>query len=862
MHINLIALPPLRYLPGRWTVFLLIFLTASCQSGYVAKSSMPPASSPENKQQKPAIWPEVRSVIPQDQQVEQRVQRLLKQMTIAQKVAQIIQPEIRDITVADMRRYGFGSFLNGGGAYPNNNKQARISDWVDLAQAMYQASVDDSLDGSRIPTMWGTDAVHGHNNVIGATIFPHNIALGATRDPELIKRIAIATSREVQATGIDWIFAPTVATARDDRWGRTYESYAEDPDIIRTYAHAFVEGLQGDANNGFFAPDNVIATVKHFIGDGGTQAGDDQGNNLDTEQALFAIHGQGYVGGLQAGAQTVMASFNSWQGDKVHGSHYLLTQVLKQKMGFDGLVVGDWNGHGQIPGCSNDNCPQAINAGLDIYMVPTKAWKPLYHNLIDQVQSGKIQLSRLDDAVSRVLRVKIRAGLLDKPAPAKRGLANRASVVGSQAHRDIAREAVRKSLVLLKNNHQLLPLSPRQHVLVAGNGADNIGKQSGGWSITWQGNGNQNSDFPGATSIYQGLHKAITSAGGSLELSESGDYQQRPDVAIVVFGEDPYAEGNGDLANLAYQRGNKTDLQLLRKLKAQGIPVVSLFISGRPLWVNPEINASDAFVAIWLPGSEGQGIADVLLTDTQGDIQHDFTGRLAFSWPNSAVQTVNHGDGQTALFPYGYGLDYTKSHGILPKLDETAQQSLLPVRHALFQGTVKAPWQVTAFANKQQQTMRSSVLQLPQLAIKTTDRRIQEDALAVQWHGPARLSLFSPFPVDYLDHLEQGNWLTFDLFIQRLSGSLTLQTMCLTPCGQGIDLSNLLAGLPIGYWHTVAIPVQCLSHSGVQFKQILSPFTLQSDAGTQLQLSDIQLAPQPQTQFYTPAICSGAQQDE
>ena len=488
------------------------------------------------------IWPVLDISVKQDQNVEAKVAEILQSMTLEQKVAQMIQPEIRDISVEDMRKYGFGSYLNGGGAFPDNNKHATPADWIKLAEAMYQASIDDSIDGSTIPTMWGTDAVHGHNNVIGATLFPHNIGLGAANNPDLIEQIAAITAKEVMVTGIDWVFAPTVAVVRDDRWGRTYEGYSEDPEIVRAYSASIVKGLQGSADQDFLGDERVISTVKHFLGDGGTEAGDDQGNNIATEQVLFDIHAQGYVGGLSAGSQSVMASFNSWHGKKNHGNKYLLTDVLKGRMGFDGFVVGDWNGHGQIKGCTNESCPQSINAGLDIFMVPTNAWKPLYENTIAQVKSGEIAQSRIDDAVSRILRVKIRAGLFDKPSPANRKLSGKTALIGAQEHREVAQQAVRESLVLLKNNNNLLPLSPHQNILVTGDGADNIGKQSGGWTITWQGTGNNNADFPGGTSIYDGIKEKLALGEGNIELSRDGTFEAKPDVAIVVFGEEPYAE--------------------------------------------------------------------------------------------------------------------------------------------------------------------------------------------------------------------------------------------------------------------------------------------------------------------------------
>ena len=476
--------------------------------------------------------------------------------------------------------------------------------------------MDTSQGGAGVPVIWGTDAVHGHNNVAGATLFPHNIGLGATRDPELIQRIGEATALEVAATGIDWTFAPTLAVVRDDRWGRTYEGYSEDPEIVRQYAGRMITGLQGSAASpDFLSTFHVVATAKHFIGDGGTDQGVDQGDNLSTEQQLLDIHGQGYLSALEAGVQTVMASFNSWRGEKVHGDRHLLTDVLKGRLGFDGYVIGDWNGHAQVPGCSNESCPAAINAGVDMIMVP-EDWKALLTNTLEQVRSGEIEQSRIDDAVRRILRVKMRAGLFTGGRPSSRPPAGDASLVGAADHRSLAREAVRQSLVLLKNGEGLLPLQRDLNVLVAGDGADDISKQSGGWSVTWQGTEVTNEDFPGATSIFAGVREAVTAGGGSATLSPDGSFDESPDVAIVVFGEDPYAEYDGDLESLDFSAGHGASLELLRRLKGQGVPVVSVFLSGRPLWVNPELNASTAFVAAWLPGTEGGGIADVLFRDS------------------------------------------------------------------------------------------------------------------------------------------------------------------------------------------------------------------------------------------------------
>lgn len=792
-----------------------------------------------------AIWPELQLPVAKDTAVEQKISDIMAGMTLQHKIAQMIQPEIRDITVEDMRKYGFGSFLNGGGAFPNDNKHATPADWIALAEAMYQASIDDSLDGSRIPTMWGTDAVHGHNNVIGATLFPHNIGLGAANNPALIEQIAKVTAREVMVTGIDWVFAPTVAVVRDDRWGRTYEGYSEDPDIVHDYAAAIVTGLQGAADKDFLGDERVISTVKHFVGDGGTVGGDDQGDNIASEQELFSIHAQGYVGGLQAGAQSVMASFNSWHGSKIHGDKYLLTDVLKTRMGFDGFVVGDWNGHGQIPGCSNDNCAQAALAGLDVYMVPTAAWKPLYYNLIEQVENGAIPLSRIDDAVRRILRVKLRAGLFDKPSPAKRPLSGKTELIGSAEHRAVAREAVQQSLVLLKNNDAILPLNPKQHILVTGEGADNIGMQSGGWTISWQGTGNSNSDFPGGSSIYAGIKQAVDAAGGSTELSTDGSYNNKPDVAVVVFGEQPYAEGNGDLDNLEYQRGNKTDLALLRKLKADGIKVVSLFISGRPLWVNPELNASDAFVAVWLPGSEGVGVADVIMAKADGSANFDFRGKLSFSWPATVQQMVNRHDADyRPLLPYGFGLRYGDNSILSNALEEKVATDTALDDLVLFELAVKAPYQLLLHSDGEVQAVVSSVQQLGNIAVRTFDKTVQEDARRFAFSGEAKVALSSAFPADLRSYQEAGSALVLQV---KRSGAVPdtvqLGIDCAQNCSSTLNIAPHLQALADEEWQTLSVDLACFARQGADFSQIFTPVSLATTAPLVLSLADIRLKP-------------------
>jgi beta-glucosidase len=604
----------------------------------------------------PQRWPKLHPALARDPQLESRVAELLSRLTPAQKVAQLIQADIGSITPDDLRHYPLGSILNGGNSSPRDDKLAAPSEWLMLADRFYDAAMAASPIG--LPLLWGTDAVHGHNNVPGATVFPQNIGLGAARDPGLIRRIGEITALEIRVTGLDWAFSPTVAVARDGRWGRTYESYGENPALVREYAAAMVEGLQGAPGTPqFLDAAHVLATPKHFLGDGGTEEGRDEGNNTAPESELRDVDAAGYEAALTAGAQTVMVSYSSWRGVKMHGNPALLTAVLKGRMGFDGLLLGDWNGHAQLPGCTAVRCAAAIDAGIDVLMAPD-GWRELHDNVLEQVRSGEIPGARLDDAVRRVLRVKLRAHLDTEGRPSSRPFAGHYELLAAPAHRTVARQAVRESLVLLKNRDHLLPLSPRLRVLVAGDAADSIARQSGGWTIDWQGT-EPNQAFPQGETVYAGIAHCVQAAGGSATLSAGGEFTTRPDVAIVVFGEHPYAEFAGDVATLEYSPADKHDLALLRRLRAEGIPVVAVFLSGRPLSVNAELDASDSFVAAWLPGTEGGGIADVLFRSADGAVRYDFRGRLSFSWPRSGQPpALGRRRGEAPLFPYGYGLSY------------------------------------------------------------------------------------------------------------------------------------------------------------------------------------------------------------
>lgn len=795
----------------------------------------------------PSAWPEASSPLAGDQATEARVNALLAKMSIEEKVGQMIQAEIQSLAPGDVKKYHLGSVLNGGGSWPNRKERATVADWLQLADRYYDESMDDSDGYVAIPVIWGTDAVHGHNNVIGATLYPHNIALGATRNKQLVHDIGAATAQEVRATGIDWAFAPTVAVARNYGWGRTYESYSEDPALVAEYASEIVTGLQGTpGSDNFLAADRVVASAKHFLGDGGTWQGDDQGDNRASEQALMDIHGAGYPPAINAGVQTIMASFNSWHGKKMHGRHDLLTAVLKERMGFDGLVVGDWNGHGQVAGCTVESCAQAINAGVDLIMVPTD-WKAMLANTLAQVKRGEISEARVNDAVRRILRVKIRAGLFTSK-PSTR--APDPSVIGSAAHRQLARQAVRESLVLLKNNAQLLPLAAGQRVLVVGPAADDIGWQSGGWTITWQGTGNTNDKFPGATSIYRGIEKVVTAAGGDVAYSPDGNFAgaRKPDVAILVFGERPYAEGVGDTGTLEMEPGHKTSLAVLKRLREQGIPVVTLFLSGRPMWVNPEINASDAFVAAWWPGSEGDGVADVLFAGADGQPRYDFTGRLSFSWPASPLQfEVNIGDTPYApLFPFGYGLSYSDPNqqgpGMLPEdLEGVSSGELGDID--LYVGRPMPPWAVFVSHQEKRQMLSGAFAALSDgsVRVETADKDVQEDALNFTWHdaSDARLYFNDGDPLYLTPYLDKGT-VSFDVKVSSLTqGDVSVGLMCGFTCLRKVPLEDTLRALEGKGWQTVELPLSCLRQDGDDFNAIPVPFALEVAGAGELTLANI-----------------------
>ena len=566
--------------------------------------------------------------------INERVNDLLSRMTLDEKIGQMTQADHKAVgNMEDLKTYFLGSILSGGGSDPSSGNTSL--DWANLYDSFQHKAMESRLG---IPIIYGIDAVHGNSNVEGATIFPHNIGLGATRNPELVKLAARITAIEIAATGIDWTFAPCVAVPRDERWGRTYEGFGETAELATMFGGPAVQGFQNDSLN---SPTSIVACAKHFIGDGGTTGGDDQGNTEISETELRAIHLPGYISAIQNDVKTVMASYSSWNGVKMHGNKYLLTDVLKTELGFDGFIISDWAAIDQLPGDYTSDVENSINAGNDMIMVPND-YKNFFNILKTLVQQGKVSQERIDDAVSRILKVKFELGLFENPY-ADRALL---SQVGSVAHRDIARQCVRESSVLLKKNDNVLPI-PKSAVkiLVAGEHANNIGLQCGGWTIQWQG---ATGNITEGTTILDGLKKVAPSV--EFVYDANGNFNDtNADYAIVVIGEQPYAEGSGDRVDLSI---DKDQINMIRKLKNLGITVVTVLISGRPMIINPVLHNSDAFIAAWLPGTEADGIAEVLFGNSIPK------GLLPMTWAKTMNQIpINFGDSDyNPLFAYGFGI--------------------------------------------------------------------------------------------------------------------------------------------------------------------------------------------------------------
>jgi|LSQX01.2.fsa_nt_gb beta-glucosidase len=584
---------------------------------------------------------------------------LVARMTLEEKLGQMTQPEQGPVMASpgDMQKYFIGSVLSGGDSDPQEGNT--LEAWTDLYDRVQTEAMKTRFG---IPVLYGVDAVHGHSNVLGAVIFPHNIALGCTRDPELVEKINRITAAEVRATGIQWTFSPCVAVPQDIRWGRTYEGFSEDPELVATLGEAAVRGLQGNLGD----PLSVLACAKHFVGDGGTAPSAlpipgapaapgarlwlDRGDMRVDESTLRRIHLPGYVAAIRAGVGSIMPSYSSWNGVKCTGSHRLLTEILKQELGFEGFLISDYNAIAEIrPDDYKTSVEIAVNAGIDMAM-ETSHYRRFFDTLKELVDEGRVPMARIDDAVTRILRVKFAMGLMDK---GRSQLADRKlhQVFGSDAHRAVAREAVRKSLVLLKNESRALPISKQAaRIHVAGKSADDIGNQCGGWTIRWQGQGGEVT--PGGTTVLAAIRSSVSPAT-RVTYSRDGTGAEGAVVAVAVIGEKPYAEGVGDRDDLGL---DPEDRATVANLKKAGIPVVTLVISGRPMILGDVLGQSDALLAAFLPGTEGRGITDVLFGDYKP------TGKLSFSWPraNGQLPLNIHAPEELydPLFRCGHGLTW------------------------------------------------------------------------------------------------------------------------------------------------------------------------------------------------------------
>ncbi len=583
-----------------------------------------------------------------DNHIESSVQDLLRQMNLDEKIGQMIQPERNSIyPISDIAKYGIGSIFSAGDAFIPGTTAEQVAEMVDSCQA---TALQTRL---KIPLLYGIDAVHGFASIVGTTVFPHNIGMGAAESSDLIKEEAHVTAEEMAGAGIHWAFAPCIAVARDIRWGRTYESFGETPDINSLLGAAAVTGLQGD---NFQRAVGVLACVKHYLGDGGTffgsglMGGNDQGDTRASEEEIRRLYLPPYAAAVKAGVRTVMVSYSSWNGEKLHSCRYLITQVLKEELGFKAFVVSDFRGFEKLPGSYNERIIASVNAGIDMFMGPSD-YRLLISTLKKLVENGQVSMSRIDDAVTRILRVKYEMGLFDRPYPNR----NLLKSIGSPEHREVARRCVQASLVLLKNsglrNRGILPLSKDlKRIVVVGRAANDMGIQCGGWTVVWQG---QNGEITEGTTILEAVRRTV-SRRTVVTYSQDGQVSKYNDVAIVVVGERPYAEFQGDVLSPSGLELSALDRQTVENIKKLRIPMIVILISGRPLVITDTLKQSDAFIEAWLPGTEGQGVADVLFGNCRP------TGRLPLSWPKDGNQVPVHiGDEPyDPLFKYGYGLTY------------------------------------------------------------------------------------------------------------------------------------------------------------------------------------------------------------
>ncbi len=678
--------------------------------------------------------------------VEARVQDLLSRMTLEEKIGQMTQADRGQLnSTEDIGLYFLGSILSGGGSVPESNTP---NAWADMVDAFQARALQTRL---RIPLLYGIDAVHGNNNVYGAVIFPHQIGMGCTWNPELVREAARVTALEVAGTGIHWTFAPCVAVPRDERWGRTYEGFGETPEIAALLAPAAVKGFQGDSLSG---RRSILGCSKHYLGDGGTTGGVDQGNAEMDESTLRAIHLPGYITALEAGVGTVMASFSSWNGQKMHGHHYLLTDVLKTELGFQGFVVSDWNGIDQLEGDYRSDVKQSILAGIDMVMAPSE-YASFFNTLKSLVENHEIAIDRIDDAVSRILRIKFALGLFERPF----ALRSLTDSVGCWEHRQVARQCVRESLVLLKKENGILPLSGEAGtILVAGSKADNIGYQCGGWTITWQGSGG---NITPGTTIRSAIEAAC--AGASVVYSEDGSNTGNADVAVVVIGETPYAEMNGDRQDLSL---SAADVAVVRRIKNAGIPTVVILLCGRPMILDKILHFSDCLFTAWLPGTEGGGVADILFGSWAPK------GLLTHSWPRSMAHIpLNWGDSPyRPLYPYKHGIVTLEDDG--PSAPPLFHSALLLKNGAIVEAAFSKPMNSPGAACGFEIRVNGTARTLTDVRVKTSDPSILELVLEGAANaGDALLLSYTPGTVTAQDGGALAAFDSADVYNYRNEGS-------------------------------------------------------------------------------------------
>lgn len=836
-------------------------------------------------------WDTMVSAREPDPVLENKIETILAQMTLEEKLGQMLQAEVQQLSPQDIKTYKIGSALNGAGVWPGKDRYSSPQTWARQIHDYWKAS-SESFEGRpfSIPFAWATDAVHGHNNLFKATVFPHNIGLGATRDSELISRIGRVTAVELAASGMDWTFAPTVAVPLDARWGRFYEGYSQDPEVIRAFASSMVRGLE-ESEYGVPSETSVLSSIKHWIGDGGTRWGVDRGTNYCSEDELREIHAVGYTSAIAAGAQVVMVSFSAWGNSsnydftpdvgspynfKMHGSRYLITDVLKNQMGFDGVVLTDWDGHCEVSKCTLKDARYCINAGADILMVEARGdWLAILEQTKEDIEAGHILQERIDDATRRILRVKLRSSLPGKAAPLDRSIVKQADqIVGCAEHRTVAREAVRKSLVLLKNENHLLPLSRTARVLLAGSASNSLSKQLGGWSLSWQSNVLSPEEFPTAKTLSMALHENMAPGAITVHDSATSLDPARYDAAIVAIGEDAYAEMMGDIRpwrSLHYASLKPTyaeDVELLRSIHSAGIPIICVYFGGRPLYLNEELNLSSSFVVAWLPGIAGEGIMDVLLRSVEGTAQHDFTGSLPCHWPATPygfrllhpLEKEVHGlhpeyaGDQEALFPLGYGLQYAKPSAPTPTF---SLSSMLPqplpataTRDLILLGSHPDLRFSPRIAGNGFWVGADVSRSIPTDAllgrVEPIDHVDYNDGFHIFFNGRIA-SLYFEFPdwhvEDMRGYLQARADLLFSIRMhEQTTGPVRLSAHNTYPSVGVFDATELFVQLPVGKWTQVRVPLAQIEAAGSDFSKINVPFMLHTDAAMRFDIADLRWA--------------------